>query len=130
MQYPDDDFLADVAPLGQADRAILDTGFERNRVVVHVDAERGPPPLDAARRLRPRRPRSTPPELRSDLEATAADGGDDDIEAAHTELIARQQDERRAERRTSSIAIERHGTKRVWRVHALPHAASRKMPCE
>ena len=39
MQDPDDDFLADVAALGLADRAILDARFERDRVGVHVDAE-------------------------------------------------------------------------------------------
>ena len=48
MQDPDDDLLPDVAALGQADRAILDPGFERNRVFGHVDAEARAAGLDAA----------------------------------------------------------------------------------
>ena len=39
VQDADDDLLADVAPLGQADCAILDARFERNRRRIHVAAE-------------------------------------------------------------------------------------------
>ena len=39
VQDADDHFLSDVAALGQADGAILDAGFERDGVLVHVDAE-------------------------------------------------------------------------------------------
>ena len=47
MKHADDDFLADVTALGQADRAILDPGFEWNRVFVHVDMKKRPPAFDA-----------------------------------------------------------------------------------
>ena len=47
MQYPDDHFLTDVTTLGQTDRAILDSGFERNGLLVHVLAESRPARLDA-----------------------------------------------------------------------------------
>ena len=36
MQHADDDLLADVAALRQADGAPLDSGFERDRLFVHV----------------------------------------------------------------------------------------------
>ena len=55
MQHADDHFLADVAALGQRDRAILDAGFERNGVVGHVDAEDRIPGLDRAPPRSPRR---------------------------------------------------------------------------
>ena len=42
MEHADDDFLADVASLGQADRPVLDSGFERNGVLVHIGVELGP----------------------------------------------------------------------------------------
>ena len=48
MQHADDDFLADVAALRQADRALLDAGLERDRVLVHVLAEHRAAGLDAA----------------------------------------------------------------------------------
>ena len=46
MQNPDDYLLADVAALGHADGAVLDAGFERYRLVVHVGGERRTPRLD------------------------------------------------------------------------------------
>src|SRR5262245_47647676 len=49
VEHADDDFLSDVAPLGHRDRAVLDTGLERDRVVGHVDAEHRIPRLDARR---------------------------------------------------------------------------------
>ena len=58
VQNADDDLLSDIATLGQADRAILDAGFERNRVVVHVDAESRRPRFDPAGRLRSHRHRA------------------------------------------------------------------------
>ena len=48
VQHSNDDLLADVAPLGQADRPILDAGFERKRVFVHVDKEEWPAAFDSA----------------------------------------------------------------------------------
>ena len=46
MEHADDDFLPDVAPLGQADRARLDAGFERDRFLVHVAVEAWNTPFD------------------------------------------------------------------------------------
>ena len=39
MEHADDHFLADVAPLRQADRARLDSRFERNRLRIHIEIE-------------------------------------------------------------------------------------------
>ena len=49
MQHADDDLLADVAALAHRDRAILDAGLERDRVVGHVHTEDRIPGLDARR---------------------------------------------------------------------------------
>ena len=46
VQNPDNHFLAGIAPFGEADGALLDPGFERNGVAVHVDPEARPPGLD------------------------------------------------------------------------------------
>ena len=46
VQHADDDLLADVAPLRQADRAVLDARLERNRVLGHVLPEDRPAMLD------------------------------------------------------------------------------------
>src|SRR5215831_4034161 len=46
MQHADDDLLADIATLAHADCARLDSRFERNRVLIHVDVEFRYPRLD------------------------------------------------------------------------------------
>ena len=59
VQHADDDLLADVAALGERNRALLDAGFERNGVLGHVDAEQRIAGLDARgleRRVGPRAP--------------------------------------------------------------------------
>jgi hypothetical protein len=47
VEHADDHFLADVASLRERDRARLDPGFERDRVLRHVHAEERIPGLDA-----------------------------------------------------------------------------------
>ena len=67
MQHADDDFLADVAPLRERDRPLLDAGFERNRVVSSCRRRRpGIQPrcarlrrIAARRHARPRQPRTS-----------------------------------------------------------------------
>ena len=49
VQHADDHFLADIAALGEADRARLDAGFERNRLLVHVAVKQRHAGLDAQR---------------------------------------------------------------------------------
>ena len=39
MEHANDHFLADVAPFGKADGARFNTGLDRDRLRVHVDAE-------------------------------------------------------------------------------------------
>ena len=92
----DDHFLADVAALAPRDGAILETGLERNRVRVHVDAEARTAALDAhgldvglARREQRRRRRAPTSRLRDR-------GVDDDVEPGDARVVAAHEDGVRA----------------------------------
>ena len=49
IDHPDDHFLAYVAAFTARNGALIESGFERNRVGIHIDAEPRPAALDTDR---------------------------------------------------------------------------------
>ena len=93
IQDADDDLLAHVTPFRPRDRAILDAGFERNRLRVHVDAEPRPARLDPddLGRFGARRQSHRPPAARPSSDA-AIGGVEHDVVAVDSRLVAADDD--------------------------------------
>ena len=68
VHHANDDLLADVTALREADRAIFDPRFQRNRLRRHVHAKQRPPRLDT-----PRVPGGVPDRLGAGGDERAAD---------------------------------------------------------
>ena len=109
VQHADDDLLSDVAALGQADGAVLDAGFERNRLLVHVDAELRAACLRCASLPRSRHRRRPRPPSRSRRDDCAClRRVDEQIEAVDPDVVAAHDDHRAAAVSKRRLAVERH----------------------
>ena len=120
VQDADDDFLADVAPLGQADGAILDARFERNRRRVHVAAEgrtSGFDPSDVRRRAIDALRSGLDERLRQQAASRMHRPG---LEAADAEVVAPDQNRRPIAKRAFDVPIHRQRRAAHRRIPA-PH---------
>ena len=122
VQHADDHFLADVAALGEADRARLDAGLERNRLFVHVAMEQRHAGFDrAASRRSSRRARRRRPRCSAALQRARTRSLDEDIEAGLAG-VGDPRDDRRlpAERRRATLPCSGSVAQRALRARRAP----------
>ena len=94
VQDTDDDLLTDVAAFGQADGAILDARFERNRLCRHILPKHRSTALDASH-LDGRGIRRPSPGLTNRLRQRAGGGpADQEIKPRHPDIVSTSDDER------------------------------------
>src|SRR5262245_29506685 len=113
MEYADDDLLSDIAALGEADGAIFDAGFKRNRVLVHVDVKERYATFDAAGFHR----------VCADLDCAGGPQrftktnlqvlGNDDFESPDSDLVAHQHQDGQPGKIQAPVGMERKRSKQV-----------------